>query len=111
MGRLFSAALAIVVCTSLALAQDADKQAGTVKMVDAQRGLMLVAVLRDGGIRILEYELGKDVKFIDEKGKPLKGGLKSDVFKSDNNRPAVPISISFNKDGGVKSIKLTPPPK
>ena len=32
-------------------------------------------------------------------------------FQSPNNRPAVPVSITFNKDGGVKAIRLTPPPK
>jgi hypothetical protein len=109
MRKLIAAALALVLSAGLALAQE--KQEATVKMVDPQRGKMLVAVLQDGGIRILEYDLGKDVKFLDEKGKPLKGGLKNQIFQSPNNRPAVPVSITFNKDGGVKGIRLTPPPQ
>jgi hypothetical protein len=111
MRNLYSAGLALLFVAGIALAQDSDKLKATVKMVDAERGKMLVAISADGGIRIKEFDLGKDVKFLDEKGKPLKGGLKSDKFKSDNNRPAVPISISFNKDGSMKSIRLTPPPK
>lgn len=110
MRKLFAASLALLFSAGLVVAQDPQKQDATIKMVDPQRGKMLVAVLKDGGIRILEYDLGKDVKFLDEKGKPLKGGLKNDIFSSPNNRPAVPVSISFDKDGGVKSIKLTPPP-
>jgi hypothetical protein len=109
MRNLVAASLALVLAAGLALAQE--KQEGTVKMVDVERGRMLVAVPFNGGIKIIEYDLGKDVKFVDEKGKPLKGGLKNDIFKSPNNRPAVPVSISFTKDGDVKGIKLTPAPK
>ena len=111
MRNLLAASLALVFCAGLALAQDAEKLAATVKMVDPERGTMLVAVSFKDGIKIVEYELGKGVKFLDEKGKPIKGGLGADVFKSSNNRPAVPVSITFNKDGGVKGIRLTPPPK
>lgn len=109
--KLMTAALGLLLAVTFALAQDANKQEATVKLVDPDRGKMLVAIVKDGGIKIVEYDLGKDVKFLDEKGKPLKGGLKSDAFKSSNNRPAVPVTLTMNKDGGVKSIKLAPPPK
>lgn len=111
MRTLIAASLALVLSAGLALAQSPPKVEGTVKMVDPQRGKMLVALPFDGGIKIVEYDLGKDVKFLDEKGNPLKNGLKNDIFKSPNNRPAIPISLSFGKDGGVKGVRLTPPPK
>lgn len=115
MRNLLTAALALVFSAGVAFAQDADKLAGTVKLVDLDKGKMLVALATNeggiAGIKIVEYDLGKDVKFLDEKGKPLKGGLANPAFKSPNNRPAVPVSITFNKDGGVKGIRLTPPPK
>jgi hypothetical protein len=104
--RLLTAAIAFLIITGLALAQTPDKLQATVKMVDPDKGKMLISIVKDGAIKIVEYDLGKDVKFLDEKGKPIKGGLKSDVFKSDNNRPAVPITMSFTKDGGVKSVQL-----
>jgi hypothetical protein len=110
----------LLVCVGLALAQDANKQSATVKLVDPDKGKMLVTLMdKDGGIKVVEYDIAKDVKFLDEKGKPLKDdkgkpitgkdALKLDRFKSDNNRPAVPISIAFNKDGSMKSIQFTPP--
>jgi hypothetical protein len=110
MRNLFSAALVLVLYVGFALAQDADKLNCTVKLVDVDKGKMLVTIVKDGGIRVVEYDLGKEVKFVDQKGKPLKGGLAADAFKSATNRPATPVTITFNKDGGVKQIKLAPPP-
>jgi len=100
------AAIVLLFGAGALMAQDASKY--TVKLVDPDKGKMLVTIYKDGGIKVVEFDIGKDTKFLDQNGKPLKGGLKSDTFKSPNARPEVPIAMKFNNDGSVKSIKLKP---
>jgi hypothetical protein len=105
MNRFLCAAGVLVLVVGSALAQN-NKQEATVKMVDPDKGKMLIAVVKDGGISVKEVDIGKNVKFMDENGKPMKDGLKSDAFKSKNDRPAVPITMKFDKSGNLQSIQL-----
>jgi hypothetical protein len=108
--KLLSACAVLAVCAGLVAAQGAGDVNATIKMVDPSRGTALITVMQDNGIRIFEVAIPPDVKIVDPKGKKVKGGLKSDLFKSPNNRPAVPVQIRFVNDNGTQRItKITVP--
>lgn len=83
----------------------------TVKLVDPAFGTALITIVESyngeasGGIRIVELKIPDSVKIVTSDGKKVEGGIKSDVFKSPTNRPAVPVKIEFETVNGQQAIK------
>lgn len=112
--RFLSVAMIAAFAVGPALADDVQKMSATIKMVDVDKGVFLIAIVKDGAITIKEQKMDENTKFLDVDGKAMEDGFKSDVFKSDNNRINVPVSMKFEEVDGmmvIKEIRLTPPPE
>jgi hypothetical protein len=97
---------ALLLGAGFALAQGGGREVdATVKMVDPDRSVALITVIQDNGIRIFEVAVPPTAKFVTPKGKKVKGGLRSSVFQSSNNRTAVPITIQYGDVNGSEQIK------
>lgn len=89
-----------------ASAQSGTKVDATMKLIDPDKNVALITVNDDmGGIRILELPIPPDTKFETPKGKKIKDGIRSDIFKSPINRPAVPITIQYETINGRQVMK------
>lgn len=89
-----------------AQSSDSSKPVTLVQMIDPERGTFLVSVVQNGGLKILEYKVSDKTKFVTENGKAVKDGLKADAFKNPYNRPTVPVTLSFDANGGLKEVKI-----
>lgn len=101
--------LLVLVCLFLgsnaAFAQSGFKVDATVKLVDLDRNVALITIFDGGGIKILEVSIPPDTKFETPKGKKIKEGLKSDIFKDPINRPAVPITLQYQNVNGRQVLQ------
>jgi hypothetical protein len=100
-----AAALLMAAGAALAQSNGGRQVEATVKLVDADRGVALITVMQDNGIRIFEVAIPPTVKFQTPRGKKIKEGLRSNLFWSPNNRPAVPITIQYGNVNGAEQIK------
>ena len=103
MWRVFSLGLALLFLVGTAQAQDngGAKVDATMKLVDANRNLAVIAVMQDNGIRIFEISVPPETRFVTPEGKKIKDGLRSPRFQSANNRLAVPVTLQYSATTGM----------
>jgi hypothetical protein len=82
------------------------KMSAAVRLIDPDKRIMIVTVPVPDGQRIYQYGIPAGTKFLDQDGNPIKKGVAADVFKSDIQRPDVPVTIKFDSSGKITSIKL-----
>jgi hypothetical protein len=78
----------------------------TVKMVDPARGVAVVAIMADNGIRLREVKIPPNVKFETKDGKKMADGLKNPMFQNRENRFSIPVTIKY-APGGAAIDKIT----
>jgi hypothetical protein len=102
-------AIAFLVGLGAADAQDAGRQQdATIMAVDADRGLAIIALNKDNGIRLYEVPIPEDTKFVTADGKKIADGLKDPMFQSRSNRLAIPVRMQYGTGDASGSIaKIT----
>jgi transcription antitermination factor NusG len=74
---------------------------GTIKKVDAAKGVLVVSVGKGDGAKEQEFKLGADTRFVGADKKPLEDGIKDESLKAGTE-----VTLYTDGDGKVRGVIL-----